>query len=195
MASISEIVYEVEFPRIGPLSGTPEEDRLIELWQWSILTQVYARLAVNSRHFNTKILQADVQAIWDKALAYVEEKKGGDAEIIELFPFMVDHAIQLIENVGQPSALDDPIELTDEERAQIEVWVQRGIYYTLWKRLEDRTPASDAISRVRVWIEGKITRDFSAEALKDLRFLIAVGLSTMKSIMAGTLELKILKEE
>lgn len=191
MATIQQIIHDIEYPRIPPIAGTPEEDRLIELWRWGILAQIYARISINQFQFNVAEIQEDVNQIWSAAVTYVENEKDGIAEIIDLFPFMVNAAIARVEP-AQPFELDRVVELTDEERAMIDAWVSKGIYYAIWKRFEDRTPGSDMLGRIRVWIEGKIVRDFSTEALQDMRFLIAVSLQTFKSIINGTLKIQTL---
>lgn len=189
MASLLDIAKKIDFPRIPAIAGTPEESKLITLWRWGIMAQVYSYISVNNFAINATTVQGDVNEIWRKALAFIEKERNGEADIIELFPFLVDHAITRMAGAA-PSLLERPIELTDVEQHDITTWVRKGLFYTIVVKTNDAMPAADGIERLVAWVDGKILRDFGSNAREDARFLIAVSLQTMKSVLAGTLKLK-----
>src|SRR5205814_2233156 len=98
-------------------------------------------------------------------LAWVD-KRGGEATTIELFPHMLDHAMRLIDTIPAPVE-GGAFETSDAEKIEVVAWARKGILYMLWIKLDDPQPSADAINRLQIWIEGKIVRDFTSEALQD----------------------------
>jgi hypothetical protein len=188
MPTISEIVATVGYPKLYSIAGTQEEQHLIELWRWGISGLVYSRLAMDNRKFGVDLIKADVTDIWDKTTTYVEEEKNGDAEIIEIFPFILSKCLSYMQGFE-----DDPMmrmELGEEELQLFSWWLQRAPYYALWTRFRDRSPSSDSQKRILTWIEGKMVRDYGQTALgEDMRYRTYVTVLASDMIVKGQLKI------